>query len=68
MILKEVESACEPAFSAMSKIAWGGISLVSGQSAYVDDLIKALEQLVDVVIPLIEQKKYIRNFFDKASR
>lgn len=68
VILKELESACEPAFTAMSRISWSTNNLVSGQSAYVDDLNKALEQVVDVVRPLIEQKKYMRNFFDKVSR
>lgn len=68
MILKELENACEPAFNAMSRIAWGSISLVSGQSAYVNDLVKAMEQVADMIKPLVEQKRYLRNFFDKASR
>lgn len=67
-MVKELDNACEPAFTAMSRIAWTTVNLVSGQSSYVDDLVKAIEQVVDAVKPLIEQKKYARNFFDKAAR
>ena len=41
---------------------------VSGQSPYTDELVKSAEQLVVVIKPLVEQKKYLRNFFDKACR
>ncbi|GJE92731.1 vacuolar protein sorting-associated protein 53 -like protein [Phanerochaete sordida] len=66
-ILKELEGACEPAFTAMSRMSWSTLNLVSGNSPYVDDLIKAIENVVDVVKPMIDQKKYLRNFFDKAA-
>ena len=68
VIVKELENACEPSFTAMSRIAWTTVNLVSGQSPYVDDLALAIEQVVDTVKPLVEQKKYVRNFFDKAAR
>lgn len=67
-MLKELESACEPAFSAMARSPWSTQKLVSGQSAYVADLLSAIEQVMDTAKPLIEQKKYLRNFFDKAAR
>lgn len=67
VVLKELENACEPAFAAMSRLAWGTVTHVSGNSSYVDDLVKAIEQVVDTVKPLIEQKKYLRNFLDKAA-
>ena len=35
----------------------------SGQSPYTDELVKSAERLV-----LVEQKKYLNNFFDKARR
>ena len=41
---------------------------VSGQSPYTDELVKSAEQLVVVIKPLVEQKKYLKNFFDKACR
>lgn len=68
VLLRELENACEPAFNDLSRATWGALSFVSGHSAYVDELVKALEQVADVTRPLIEQKKYIRNFFDKAAR
>ncbi|KAF7797607.1 hypothetical protein EIP86_008807 [Pleurotus ostreatoroseus] len=66
-LLHELENATDPAFSALSRTAWSTISLVSGQSAYVDDLIRAIENVMKTTKPLIEQKRYLRNFLDKAS-
>ena len=51
----------------MSRLSWSTINLVSGSSSHVDDLVKAVEQVVDTVKPLIDQKKYLRNFFDKVA-
>ena len=67
VILRELEAACEPACSLMSRTAWATQKSVSGQSPYVDDLVRAVEQLVDVVRPIVEQKKYLRNLMDKAA-
>lgn len=67
VILKELENACESAFTAMSRLAWANLNLVSGNSPYVDDLMQAIEHVVDIVKPLIDQKKYLRNLFDKAA-
>ncbi|KAH9935765.1 Vps53-like protein [Fomitopsis serialis] len=67
VILRELEAACDPACSTMSRTAWATQKSVSGQSPYVDDLARAVEQVVDTVKPLIEQKKYLRNFMDKAA-
>ncbi|KAJ7346960.1 Vps53-like protein [Mycena albidolilacea] len=64
--LRELEAACEPAFTAMSRSSWATLKQVSGQSAYTVDLVNAVEQVVDSVKPLVEQKKYLRNFLDKA--
>jgi len=53
----------------MARTSWTtGRNQVSGESAYVGDLVKAIEQVVEIVKPLVEQKKYLRNFFDKACR
>ncbi|KZT71823.1 hypothetical protein DAEQUDRAFT_744138 [Daedalea quercina L-15889] len=67
VILRELEAACDPACSIISRTAWATQKSVSGQSPYVDDLVRAVEQVVDSVKPLIEQKKYLRNFMDKAA-
>ncbi|KAJ6500190.1 Vps53-like protein [Mycena vitilis] len=65
--LRELEVACEPAFIAMARCPWATLKQVSGQSAYTVDLVNAIEQVVESVKPLVEQKKYLRNFLDKAS-
>jgi hypothetical protein len=50
----------------MSRTSWEKLNQVTGQSSYVDDLARAIESFCDIIKPLIEQKKYLRNFFDKA--
>lgn len=65
-LLRELEAACESAFTTMSRMSWEKLNQVTGQSSYVDDLTRAVESFCDIVKPLIEQKKYLRNFFDKA--
>ncbi|CDO68963.1 hypothetical protein BN946_scf184782.g11 [Trametes cinnabarina] len=67
VMLRELESACDPAFTTLSRTAWSTMKQVSGQSAYVDPLVKAIEEVAETVKPLVEQKKYLRNFFDKAA-
>jgi hypothetical protein len=52
----------------MSRTSWEKLNQVTGQSSYVDDLARAIESFCDIIKPLIEQKKYLRNFFDKACR
>jgi hypothetical protein len=66
--LREIDSACDPAFGTMSRTLWTNLNQVSGQSAYTDELVKAVEQVVELVKPLVEQKKYLRNLFDKTSK
>lgn len=51
----------------MGRTAWPTLNQVSGQSAYVADLVTAVEGVVDAVRPLVEQKKYLKNLFDKTS-
>ncbi|KAI0339913.1 hypothetical protein BDW22DRAFT_1414917 [Trametopsis cervina] len=67
VLLKELDNACDPALTTMSRSVWSSLSLVSGQSPYVEEVVKAVEQVTDVVKPLIEQKKYLRNYLDKAA-
>jgi vacuolar protein sorting-associated protein 53 len=68
VLLRELENACDPAFTSMSRIIWGSLELVSGPSSYVEDVAKAIEQVTETIKPLIEQKKYFRNYLDKAAR
>lgn len=68
VILREFETNCEPAFNALSRSSWSSVNQVSGQSPYTTDLVKAADQVIELVRPLVEQKKYLRNFLDKASR
>ncbi len=64
--LRELEVACDPAFSTMVRTAWTSLAQVVGPSAYTSDLVRVAEQVIEAVKPRIEQKKYLRNLFDKA--
>lgn len=66
VILRELESACEPAFAAILKTPWMHLDNVSGRSAYIVDLVGSIKQIAEVVRARLESKKYIRNFADKA--
>lgn len=66
--LRELELACESAFSTMSRTAWNTLNQVVGQSPYTHEVVKVAEQVADTIKPHVEQKKYLRNFFDKACR
>jgi vacuolar protein sorting-associated protein 53 len=67
-LLRELEAVCEPALATLTRTIWINHELVTGQSPYVDDLIRALESITEAIVPLVESKKYLRNFFDKAAR
>ncbi|KAI6002850.1 Vps53-like protein [Pisolithus albus] len=64
--LRELETACEGVFTALSRVNWSMTNQVTGYSAYVDDLVKIIEQVADQIKHLVEQKKFVRNFLDKA--
>ncbi|KAJ2919921.1 hypothetical protein MD484_g444, partial [Candolleomyces efflorescens] len=66
--LREFELTCDPAFITLARTSWATVSQVTGPSAYTGELVKAAEQVTELIKPLIEQKKYLRNFFDKACR
>jgi uncharacterized protein (DUF2461 family) len=65
--LRELENATDVAMSALGRSSWATRKQVSGPSSYVPDLEYALESFADLIKPLVEQKKYLRNFFDKAA-
>ncbi|KAH9942364.1 Vps53-like protein [Epithele typhae] len=67
VMLRELENSCDAPFSILSRTPWQNLKHVSGQSAYVPELTNAVEQVLDAVKPLVEQKRYLRNFFDKAA-
>ncbi|KZP34522.1 hypothetical protein FIBSPDRAFT_924022 [Athelia psychrophila] len=66
-LLREVESAADPALGIMARTVWSTLNQVSGQSTYVSELVTAVEGVVEAMKPRIEQKKYLRNVLDKAS-
>nr|VWO97163.1 Chloride channel protein [Ganoderma boninense] len=67
VMIRELESACEPHFNTLSRTPWSTVKQVSGQSVYIQDLLRAIEQIAETVKPILEQKKYTRNYFDKIS-
>ncbi|KAK0225464.1 Vps53-like protein [Armillaria fumosa] len=64
--LRELEVTCDPAFTTMVRTSWTSLAQVVGPSAYTSDLVRAAEQVIETVKPLIEQRKYLRNLFDKV--
>lgn len=52
----------------MARTSWATLNQVSGQSAYAGELVNAAEQVIEIIKPLVEQKKYLRNLLDKACR
>jgi len=68
VLLRELEASIEQPLLTMQRTSWTTVDTVSGESAYIGELVLAVEEVVSVVRDHIEQKKYLRNFFDKASR
>jgi len=66
-LLRELEAGFEPALATLTRTTWTSHELVTGQSPYVGDLVRALESITEAIVPLVESKKYLRNFFDKAA-
>ncbi|TRM70028.1 Vps53-like protein [Schizophyllum amplum] len=67
ILLHELEVGAEPGFLAMTRTSWASLQQVTGPSLYTSQLVTATEQAVGAVKPLVEQKRYLRNFFDKAA-
>lgn len=68
MQLRELELACDGAFNTMSRLNWSTMNHVTGHSPFMNDITQATEQVAEFIKPLVEQKKYLKNFLDKASR
>lgn len=52
----------------MQRTSWTTLEHVSGESGYVGELVQAVQEVATIVRDHVEQKKYLRNFYDKASR
>ena len=64
--VRELDSACDPYFTTMARTSWANWAEVSGPSAFTNDAMKAISQVTEAIKPGIEQKKYLRNLFDKV--
>lgn len=64
-ILNELEQSVDPYFGAMARSPWRDAEFVSSESAYVGDIVRALQATVAVVREAVEHKKYIRTICDK---
>lgn len=65
-LLRELEFAIEPAFTAMSRSPWAALEFVSSESTYISDLVTSLNGIVATVRQHIEQRKYLRSFADRV--
>lgn len=65
-LLRELENACDPHFSALTRTIWVNVKNVSSQSPYMNELVPVISGVVDLTRDLVEKKKYLRNFYDKA--
>ncbi|CAG7854625.1 Vacuolar protein sorting-associated protein 53 AltName: Full=GARP complex subunit vps53 [Serendipita indica DSM 11827] len=66
-LLRDLEQTTEPCFAHMSRATWASINAVTGQLPYIVELSRIVDSTVEVIKSSIEQKKYLRNFYDKAS-
>lgn len=64
--LRELEGACDGAFMTMSRVNWSTVNQVTGHSPYVNDLVETVSLVFESIKLLVEEKKYLRNFLDKA--
>lgn len=67
-LLRDLEQSTEPFFNTMSRTPWASIETVTGQMPYVIELTRVVDAFVEVIKASIEQKKYLRNFYDRTSR
>ncbi|KAG8859608.1 Vacuolar protein sorting-associated protein 53 [Serendipita sp. 411] len=67
LLLRDLEISTDPFFTSMTRTSWTSIDTVTGQLSYVLELARTVDACVDIIKSSIEQKKYLRNFYDKAS-
>lgn len=66
-VLRDLEATVEPFLLTMTRTTWATIESVSGQQPHVIEMVAAVDSLVEVTKSQLEQKKYLRNFYDKAA-
>ena len=66
-VLRDLETTVEPFLLTMTRTTWATLESVSGQQAHVIEMVVAIESFVEVTKSQLEQKKYLRNFYDKAA-
>lgn len=66
-ILRDLEATVEPFLLMMTRTTWTTLESVSGQQAHVIEMVAAVDTFVEVTKSQLEQKKYLRNFYDKAA-
>ncbi|KAL5017534.1 hypothetical protein ScPMuIL_007123 [Solemya velum] len=63
MLVQDLESSCEPALTAMSKMSWSMIEAVGDQSGYVTAITNHLKQNLPVIRDnLASSRKYFTQF------
>lgn len=63
LLVQDLETACEPALTAMSKISWQNIETVGDQSGYVTAITSHLKQTVPIIRDnLASSRKYFTQF------
>ncbi|KAG9094172.1 Vacuolar protein sorting-associated protein 53 [Ceratobasidium sp. 392] len=67
LMLRELDSAADPAFTTLLKSNWSAIENVSGTSSWANEFATSLDTLEETVHAKIEPKKYVRSFCDKAA-
>lgn len=68
ILLRELEAAIDAPLLSMQRTSWTTLEHVSGESGYIAELVQAVQEVMLIVRDHVEQKKYLRNFYDKASR
>lgn len=66
-ILRDLEATVEPFLLTMTRTTWTTLESVSGQQAHVIEMVTAVDSFMEVTKSQLEQKKYLRNFYDKAA-
>ena len=66
-VLRDLEITVEPFLLTMTRTTWMTLESVSGQQAHIIEMVAAVDSFMEVTKSQLEQKKYLRNFYDKAA-
>uniref|UniRef100_A0A3B5B4A3 Vacuolar protein sorting-associated protein 53 homolog n=1 Tax=Stegastes partitus TaxID=144197 RepID=A0A3B5B4A3_9TELE len=65
LLVQDLDAACDPALTAMSKMPWQSVEHVGDQSPYVTSIIMHIKQNVPIIRDnLASTRKYFTQFFD----